>query len=210
MTATSPPTVPVQPPESPPPKSRKGIKIAAVVVVGLVLLGGGFAAGYAVGHSPVLGYQQQIATAHSNLAAEQAKLATEKATLATEQGQVQSAQQNAQNATTAANLSAAAKYASREAAVQGLQRKLQHELGVIAHNTISADGVYVVGQDIASGTYHTTGGGQCYYALLQSSTNTSDVNNIIDNNNFNGPDTVDVSGAFAFQITGGCTWVKVG
>jgi hypothetical protein len=72
---------------------------------------------------------------------------------------------------------------------------------------ISSSGVYVVGQDIASGTWHTAGdGGQtgslCYYALLNS-TNTND---IIDNNNFDGPETVDVSGAKAFEINGPCTW----
>lgn len=209
MTATSPPTVPIQPPETPPPKSRKGTKLAAAVVGALVLLGGGFAAGYAVGHSPVAGYQQQIATAHRNLLTEQTKLATEKALLRTEQSQVTFAQQTAQNATSAANLAAASKYASREAAVQALQRKLQKEQGVIQHNTISADGVYVVGRDIASGTYHTVGDGgsgdQCYYATLGS----TDTSNIQDNNNFDGPETVDVSGAAAFEISGGCTWVKV-
>ena len=72
---------------------------------------------------------------------------------------------------------------------------------------ISSSGVYVVGQDIASGTWHTAGdGGQtgslCYYALLNS-TNTSD---IIDNNNFDGPETVSTSGAKALDISGPCTW----
>jgi hypothetical protein len=205
MTATSPPTVPVQPPESPPPKSRKGIKVAAAVVGGLVLLGGGFAAGYIAGHSPVSGYQQQIATAHHNLLTEQTKLATEKTLLATEQSQVTTARQTAQNAVSAANLAAAAKYKSREAAVQALQRKLQREQGIILSSTINADGVYVVGKDIPSGVYHTSGGNQCYYATLAS----TDTSNINDNNNFNGPETVDVSGAYAFQISGGCTWVKV-
>ena len=38
MTAASTPTVPVQPPESPPPKSRKGIKIAAAVVGALAVI----------------------------------------------------------------------------------------------------------------------------------------------------------------------------
>ena len=66
-----------------------------------------------------------------------------------------------------------------------------------------------MGQDIRPGTYHTSGaganasaGGECYYATL-SSDNTQD---IIDNNDFNGPETVDVTGAHAFQISGGCTW----
>jgi hypothetical protein len=67
---------------------------------------------------------------------------------------------------------------------------------------ISDDGVYVVGQDIPGGTWHTTGGSQCYEATLGS----TDTSNIIDNNNFTGPDTVNLAGAKAFDISGGCTW----
>ena len=68
--------------------------------------------------------------------------------------------------------------------------------GELQANSISADGVYVVGKDIKSGTWHTNGDGgqtdsECYYASLNS-TNTE---NIADNNNFDGPETVDVSGA---------------
>ena len=66
--------------------------------------------------------------------------------------------------------------------------------------------VYVAAKDIPAGTYHTSGGGQCYFATLGS----TDTGNILDNNNFNGPETVDVSGAFAFEIQGGCTWVRAG
>ena len=67
---------------------------------------------------------------------------------------------------------------------------------------ISADGVYVIGQDIPGGTWHTSGGKQCYEATLAS----TDTSNIIDNNNFTGPDTVSLAGAKAFNISGGCTW----
>ena len=67
---------------------------------------------------------------------------------------------------------------------------------------ISADGVYVIGQDIPGGTWHTSGGSQCYEATLAS----TDTSNIIDNNNFTGPDTVSLAGAVAFDISGGCTW----
>jgi len=70
--------------------------------------------------------------------------------------------------------------------------------------TISQDGVYVIGTDIASGTWHTSGGQQCYEATLAS----TDTSNIIDNNNFTGPDTVSLSGAKAFDISGGCTWTR--
>jgi hypothetical protein len=42
---------------------------------------------------------------------------------------------------------------------------------------------------------------------MPSSTNTSD---IIDNNNFTGPDTVSLAGAKTFNICGGCTWRQEG
>ncbi len=71
---------------------------------------------------------------------------------------------------------------------------------------ISADGVYVIGQDIPGGTWHTSGGSQCYEATLGS----TDTSNIIDNNNFTGPDTVSLTGAKAFNISGGCTWRQEG
>jgi hypothetical protein len=70
---------------------------------------------------------------------------------------------------------------------------------------ISADGVYVIGSDIPGGTWHSSGGQQCYEATLAS----TDTSNIIDNNNFTGPDTVDLSGAKAFDITGGCAWQQI-
>lgn len=69
--------------------------------------------------------------------------------------------------------------------------------------SISEDGVYVIGSDIPAGTWHTTGGGECYYAVL----NSTDTNDIRDNNNFNGPSTVTLHSG-AFQISGGCEWDK--
>jgi hypothetical protein len=90
------------------------------------------------------------------------------------------------------------------------QQSLKAEEGHIQASQISADGVYVVGSDIKAGIWHTQGdggsGNQCYFATLNS-TNTSDIS---DNNNFDGPETVDLNGVYAFQISGGCTWVKVG
>ena len=72
---------------------------------------------------------------------------------------------------------------------------------------ISADGVYVVGQDISDGTWHTSGGSQCYEATLSG---LDPDNDIISNDNFTGPDTVDLDGVKAFDITGGCTWQQEG
>jgi hypothetical protein len=72
-------------------------------------------------------------------------------------------------------------------------------------------GTRLVGRDIKAGMYHTNGSGNtgandCYFATL----NSIDTSNIADNNNFDGPETVDVSSAYAFEANGPCTWVKVG
>lgn len=80
-----------------------------------------------------------------------------------------------------------------------------------AETTMSADGVYVVGIDIRRGIWHTSGAtggssGDCYVALL-SSTNTND---IIDNNNVTGPDTITVNGAVkAVDISGCNPWHRL-
>jgi hypothetical protein len=146
----------------------------------------------------------------------QVAVATDQRQLSTDRLQVSSAQSQAKNALNIALTQVRGQYKSKFAALQvreqkvaGLQAKLNRELGVVAKSTISADGVYVVGKDIPSGIYHTSGapgggsaGGQCYFATLGS----TDTSNILDNNNFNGPETVDVSGAYAFDISGGCTW----
>ena len=215
--STAPPTSYQQQrsPESPsrPGPSKKIAIRAAAVVGGLVLLVGAFAAGVASGRSAIPGYQHQVAQMRGELKAEQAKLSIEQDRLSTEQTQVQTAQADvktaqaaAKNAMSTALAQVKAQYKSRLAAVQSLQRQLQREQGIVQSSTISADGVYVVGKDIPSGVYHTTGGSQCYYATLGS----TDTSNILDNNNFNGPETVDVSSAYAFQISGGCTWVRSG
>jgi hypothetical protein len=72
---------------------------------------------------------------------------------------------------------------------------------------ISADGVYVIGQDIPGGTWHTSGGSQCYEATLSG---TDTINDIISNDNFTGPNTVSLEGVKAFDISGGCTWRQEG
>jgi carboxypeptidase C (cathepsin A) len=187
---------------SPPVKRRRRwIKPVLFTVGAIVILLIGVGIGAAGSSQASL-----VASQKAQITRLQAKVSSQQADVTSEQNKLTVAQQTAQNAVSAANTAAAAKYASREQAVQQMQRKLAHELGTVAKSTISADGVYVVGRDIPSGTYHTSGGSQCYYATLDS----TDTSNIMDNNNFNGPETVDVSGAYAFQITGGCTWHKIG
>jgi hypothetical protein len=145
------------------------------------------------------------------------------------QGQLAAAQAQARNAvaaaTAAADAKAATAYAARNAALSQQaatlkqqqatlaqqQRAVKAQMGELQASQISGDGVYVVGKDIKAGVYHTNGSGNagandCYFATL----NSTDTSNIADNNNFDGPETVDVSSAYAFEVNGPCTWVKVG
>jgi hypothetical protein len=124
----------------------------------------------------------------------------------------------AQQATATANAKAAAAYAARNTALSQQQATLKQqeqtvaaEMGQLQASQISGDGVYVVGKDIKAGVYHTNGSGNtgandCYFATL----NSTDTSNIADNNNFDGAETVDVSSAYAFEVNGPCTWVRVG
>ena len=132
--------------------------------------------------------------------------------------QYSAAKTQAQQATATADARAQASYAARNAALAARSKSLDQRAkaistaeGQIQSSTISSDGVYVVGKDIPSGTYHTTGDGgqtdnECYFATL----NSSDTQDISDNNNFDGPETVSVSGVYALQISGPCTWVRAG
>jgi uncharacterized protein YlxW (UPF0749 family) len=206
-------------PSSPPAKrQRRWIKPVLFTAVGVALILIGTGIGVAGQQSTINSYKQQVAQLQGQLSTTKTQLSTTKTQLATAQLQARTAQTNARNASSTALAQVKGQYKSKFAALQqqqqkvaGLQRRLQRELGVVAASTISADGVYVVGKDIPPGIYHTSGNGggfmnQCYYATLGS----TDTSNILDNNNFNGLETVDVSGAYAFQINGGCTWHKVG
>jgi uncharacterized protein YoxC len=150
------------------------------------------------------------------------QVSSDNATVTAAQGKAATAQQTA-------NANAAAAYKGREAAlaqtyqgkeaalsaqqqtVKQQEATLKQELGQVQASQISGDGVYVVGKDIKAGTWHTNGSGNtgqndCYFATL----NSTDTTNIADNNNFDGAETVDVSSAYAFQVSGPCTWVLAG
>jgi hypothetical protein len=202
---TAPAPVIVPPTKTPRSRWFRPVIFAAAGIV-VLLIGVGIGAAGSSQMSLINSQKAQIARL-------QATVTTEKGQLATERLQVSTAQDQAKNATSVALTQVQGQYKSKfnalkaqEHKVAGLQAKLNRELGTVAKSTISEDGVYVVGRDIPAGLYHTSGGGQCYYATLGS----TDTSNILDNNNFNGPETVDVSGAYAFQIVGGCTWHKIG
>ena len=170
----------------------------------------------------------QVSTLKSQASGLNGQVSSLQAEVSSDNAAVTIAQNKAATAQQTANANAASAYKNKEASLaQTYQGKdaalsaqehtvnqqaatLKQELGQVQANSISGDGVYVVGQDIKSGTWHTNGSGNtgandCYFATL----NSTDTSNISDNNNFDGPETVSVSGAYAFQISGPCTWVLV-
>ncbi len=203
------PTSPPTDPEKQAKRQRpRWVKVTLLTVGGLVLLLIGVGIGAAGSSQTSLVNSQK-----AQIARLQATVTTDKGQISTDQAKVATAQTNAANALSTATAKVQGQYKTKFAALQakeqkvaGLQAKLNRELGVVSKSTISQDGVYVIGRDIPSGIYHTSGGNQCYYALLNS-TNTS---NISDNNIISGPATVDLNGVVAFDISGGCTWHKIG
>jgi uncharacterized protein YlxW (UPF0749 family) len=198
-----------------PEKSRKWparIFIGVGVIAALLI-------GVAIGNA-ANSKQGQISSLNGTISQQRGQIGTLQGKVGTLQGQVSTLQSQLSDETNTASHAlavATAKVQAADAAKQARlnqeaatlrarQAQLNQEIGMVQANQISNDGVYVVGKDIKSGTWHTNGGSQCYYATLGS----TDTSNILDNNNFNGPDTVNVSGAFAFEINGGCTWVLVG
>jgi hypothetical protein len=182
--------------------------IAGAVIVALL-------AGVSIG-STASNNAGALNLAHRNLNTADRNLAATRVQASTLRAEYSAAKTQARQATGTADARAKAAYASRNEALDARSRSLTRRAravstaeGQVQSSTISSDGVYVVGKDIQSGTYHTSGDdgqtdNECYYATLNSS-NTSDIS---DNNNFDGPETVDVSGAYAFQISGPCTWIR--
>ena len=176
---------------------------------------------YNASQAQVSTHKGQVAALKGQVSGLQTQVSNDNTTVANTQNTAATAQRTAN-----ANAAAAYKgkeatlsqtYQGKEATLSAQQRTvnqqeatLKQELGQVQASSISGDGVYVVGQDIKTGTWHTNGSGNtgqndCYFATL----NSTDTSNIADNNNFDGPETVDVSGAYAFQISGPCAWVLV-
>ena len=121
----------------------------------------------------------------------------------------------AANAVSAAQAAAQKDYAARNAALNqeaarlnGQSQTIAAEIGELKANTIRAAGLYVVGHDIKSGTWHTAGdgsvaGGHCAYVTYGSANKPGYTIR------FDGASTVDLSGAYAFAIEGPCTWMRV-
>lgn len=235
MSAVYPPEQQQSPPQPPSPEvpywrrpwpKRAGIAVLAVAIL-LVGVGIGSSANSHAG--ALVSAKSANASLHGQVSSLHNQVSTLQGHVGTLQGQLTAAQAQASNAvaaaTSAANAKAAAAYAARNAALSQQaatlkqqqatlaqqQQAVQAQMGELQASQLSGDGVYIVGKDIKAGVYHTNGSGNtgatdCYFATL----NSTDTNNIADNNNFDGPETVDVSSAYAFEISGPCTWVQVG
>jgi hypothetical protein len=196
------------------------LAIGAVTIVALLI---GVAIGNAAGNnaSALNAATRTEATQRSANSALQGQVSALKAQVSTLQGQLTTAQDQAQHAMVIAETKAKSEYASRNStlnqeasSLSQREQTVKTELGQLQASQISDSGVYVVGHDIKSGTWHTPGDGgnndgmpnACYFATL----NSTDTSNIADNNNFDGAETVDVSGAYAFEINGPCTWYYTG
>jgi hypothetical protein len=213
-----------EPPLPQVPYRRRWPKRAGIVVLVLIAL----LAGVGIG-ATANSHAGALASSRSANVSLRGQMSTVRNQMGTLQGQLTTSQAQAKNAvgiaTGAANAKAAAAYAARnaglnqqaaslkqqQATLAQQQQAVKAEMGQLQSSQISGDGVYVLGKDIKPGVYHTNGSGNsgandCYFATL----NSTDTNNIADNNNFDGPETVDVSSAYAFEVNGPCTWVKVG
>jgi cell division protein FtsB len=134
---------------------------------------------------------------------------------ATLRSEVTVADARAANAVSAAQAAAQKDYEARNAALNreaaqlnGQRQAIAAEIGELHANTIRAAGLYVVGHDIKSGTWHTAGdggteGGLCNYVVYSSASRPGYTVRL------DGPSTVDLSGSYAFSIGGPCTWVRV-
>ena len=154
--------------------------------------------------------QQQVATLQDQLSQAKSDAARARADGANALA-VAKKEVAAQNAATVTKLNAQAASLRQQAATLARQeRAFRQQVSTYNDSTVPGSGLYVVGTDIAPGTYHTTGddgGGDCYWARLAS----TDTTNIIDNNNTTGPSTITIySSDRAFQTEGCADWHKVG
>jgi hypothetical protein len=189
-----------------------------VAIVAALIVGAAIGAAANSKTSQLNADNRSIGSLHSQLAQEKSTANSLQRQLTANDQQMTADKSQAQHALSIATAQVKQNDAARQAqlnqeaaTLNSKQKTLNQEIGNVQANSISASGVYVVGTNIKSGTWYTAGdngvgGDACYFATLNSD-NTSDIS---DNNNFDGSETVDLSGAYAFQISGPCTWSLTG
>jgi len=85
------------------------------------------------------------------------------------------------------------------------EARIARQERIVARSQIPGDGIYVVGEDVAPGTYRSAGANGCYYAFM------SDVSagaEIVDNNLTNGPAVVTLVAGDVFETSSCADWRK--
>lgn len=98
--------------------------------------------------------------------------------------------------------------AEEEAARAAAQQAAAQEAQAAARRTLPGSGIVAIGSEKEPGTYRTDGpasGSSCYYAVLSSPTG-SGIDNIIDNNNAQGPAIVQLSPGQYFESSRCQSW----
>jgi hypothetical protein len=99
------------------------------------------------------------------------------------------------------------KVSAERARLRRLTRQVNGVASVVARNTIAGSGTFVVGGDVSPGTYRAAASPGCYWARLRS----LDTNDIIDNDNADGPLVVEILPSDKAFTTNGCAdFHKVG
>jgi hypothetical protein len=183
------------------PRKQPGWKAGRVIpaVVGLAALVAGVVVGYAVKD----GHQSQLRSAVGQVETLQSELQAAKTNL-------ELANQRADNAVQTAKDELRARSAALDTRARALdvrERKVTGEERAWARDSIPGDGEFVVGKEIKPGIYHAAASGGCYWARLSS----LDTSAIIDNNNVDGPVTIEIFASDrAFEDTRCATFHKIG
>ncbi len=143
--------------------------------------------------------QSQLATAQKSIAALQGQVDQDKATI----GDLPQMKKSLEAEKTALK-SQATKLASQAKSIKSQQAQINKTLDNIQANTVPGDGTWHVGQDMAAGTYHSTGNSDCYWQISSDPNG----NNIIANNNVTGPAFVSVAPGQYFESQMCSKWIK--
>lgn len=193
---------------------RRWVQLTGVGIAGLVI-------GSAGASSSTNTHSGELKTANAKVASLSGELSTTKSTLAATQQRLSAAQSASTNAVQAATAQVRAQDAAtrhqlaarkaaldaRQSKLAALQAKVSGQVAAYNANSIPGDGEFLVGRQVKPGIYQAAASPGCYWARL-SSLNTQD---IIDNNNVDGPTTVQILASdTAFQTQGCATFHKIG
>jgi hypothetical protein len=220
VTDPGPPPAPPEPPAPPRRPTMKWILLGVGVLVVLIVIGSVAGAGRSATskankerdllQSTLTSTQASLEQANADLSAAKTHLTDAKVEVSDAQHEMRVAQQKAKNAETKAFKDAQAKLATQQAAVNSQAAAARQQQAAVdaargeLNATSISDGVYAIGTDVQPGTYHTSGGSNCYYAIL----NSTDTSDIATNDLGDGPRVATLPAGKYFDTSGCSDWVK--